>query len=96
MRITANQTLSRTLRVLIGAVGGYAFTNGYIAFVGALLPRLGLATGEAVAFAVLSGILVFLGIVILATATASPVRTTAVIAVAATAMIFGAPLLVSG
>ena len=95
MGITASQNGSRAARVAVAAIGGYAFTNGYIALVGALLSRLGLATGEAVAFATMTGLLVFLGVVVLAVATKALLRTTALIAVTSAGMIFGAPLLVS-
>ena len=96
MNWSPGPNLARTLRLLLAALGGYAFAAGYIALLGAGLPHLGIARGEAVSLGMMTGLVVFAWIVVWAVATAKPVRTAVMIAGVSAGMIVGAPLLAGG
>ncbi|MEM6414604.1 MAG: hypothetical protein AAF720_08100 [Pseudomonadota bacterium] len=95
MTVHFGPNTSRTFRLFVGAVGGYAFAYGYIAFVASFLALLGLARSEAVSFSSVTGILAFTAVIIWSASTKFFVRTTIVIICASAAMIFSAPILVS-
>ena len=84
----------RTARLCLGALGGYAFTDGYIAFTGAILTRIGLARGEAAFFALFTGLIVFVAVFIWAAATRRFIRTALAVIIVAGAFKVSAPYMV--
>lgn len=54
----------RTARICLGLAGGYAVTATYIGLVAVLLSLLGFPRGEATSFGILSGVVVYLGVII--------------------------------
>lgn len=88
--------MSRALRLLLAALGGYAFAAGMVAVTAAALPRLGWAATESATLGGLLGAPACLAILFWVVASTRPVRT-AVIVFATSAVLLGtAPLLVMG
>lgn len=69
MTARTSHNKERTLRLLLAFLGGYAFASAFIAMVSSLLPYAGMSKAEAVSLAVLIGLLVYLAVIIWATAT---------------------------
>lgn len=83
----------RALRLLLALFGGYAFTVGFIAFIGAGLPHLGAPKSESVILSAMLGLIVYLGVIIWAIACVKPLRAAICILCGAGAMIGFAPLM---
>lgn len=67
---------SRLYRISLAFAGGYLLTAGFIAASGVTLNALGLSPGEASYFGLLSGMLVFFGVIVWAASTKYIVRLT--------------------
>lgn len=78
MRIDRSGAI-KTVRLCLGLFGGYAFTAAYIGLAAVLLSQLGMARGEATSFAILSGVFVYVGVLVWAAATSRPLRTAALV-----------------
>lgn len=91
---SAPTTGSKAVRIALGLVGGYAFTGGYMAIGPVLLAHLGVNRGEALLIGVMTGFLVFVGVIVWAAATRHLIRTTAAVVICAALMIYLAPLIV--
>lgn len=91
-----DSALSRSLRLLVAAVGGYAFAAGFVAVVAAALPLAGMARTESATLGGMLGVLAFLAIIIWVAASARPIRTTLIVFGAAAIMIVAAPMLAAG
>lgn len=88
--------MSRALRLLLAALGGYAFASGLVAMTAAALPRLGWAATESATLGGLLGVPAGLAILLWVVASTRPART-AVIVFAVSAVLLGtASLLVAG
>jgi hypothetical protein len=61
-------------RLIIGFIGGYALTSGFVALTGSLLPLAGIARGEAVNLAALFAVIVYVAACLLMIATRRPLR----------------------
>lgn len=96
MTLGRDNNLTRALRLGVGLVGGYFATSGFIALLGAGLPRLGLSTSESMTLALLLGFCLFPALVIWAAATRYPVAFSAAIAAIAAALNMTAPVLAAG
>ncbi|MEM7360237.1 MAG: hypothetical protein AAF431_14135 [Pseudomonadota bacterium] len=92
--LTNDNTVTRSIRLLIAVVGGYLFTDGFIGLIGVSLPYLGWAQSEALNLAILLGLLAYVIIMIWAISTVRLLFTTVAIFASSAAMIYGAPLLV--
>ena len=89
------QAVVRSARLMLGAIGGYALTNGYIGFVGAALASMGWPKGEAVYFGLLSGMALFVSVLIWFAATRRLAALSLAVLVAAAFMNIVAPLMTS-
>ena len=96
MRVAVRQNAERAYRIGLALFGGYAFTAGYVALVAVLLVLTGLSKVEAVTIAYVSGMVVYVAIAIWAIATATLIRTTAIIVAASFLKIVISPALASG
>lgn len=96
MTYTVGPNLERVLRLLVGMLGGYGFTAGYIALIGSLLSWLGMHRAEAVTLAFVSGLIVYVFVVIWAAATTALLRTGLIIIAASGLMIVVAPIIAKG
>lgn len=83
--------LSRTHRVALGLVGGYFLTDGYIAFLSAGLPRVGMPPAEAVYFGLLTGLVLFVGLAVWVASTRFIGRLTIATLVLSSTLILAAP-----
>jgi hypothetical protein len=88
--------MSRALRLLAAALGGYAFAAGLVAVVAAALPRLGMAGTESATLGGLMGVPACLAIIIWVVASTRPVRTVIIVFAASAIMIGTAPMMVTG
>jgi hypothetical protein len=88
--------LSRALRLLAAALGGYAFAAGLVAVVAAASPRLGMAATESATLGGLLGVPACLAILIWVVASTRPVRTVIIVLAASAIMIGTAPMMVTG
>ena len=85
------QPARRSLRLLLAALGGYAFTSGAVALLGAWLPAAGMARTEATTLGSLLAIPIFLAVIVWAVASTAPIRT-AIIIIASAAIMIGLSL----
>lgn len=88
--------LARSLRLLVGVVGGYAFAAGVVAIIGAAAVAGGMARSESATLGAMLGLLVYPAIIIWAAASSRPLRTAGWVGAGAVTMLLGAPLLVPG
>ncbi len=88
--------MPRALRLLVAALGGYAFAAGLVALVATASPHMGMAPTESATLGGMLGIGVFLAILIWLVASTRPVRATLVVLAASALMIGTAPLLAAG
>ncbi|MEM9170390.1 MAG: hypothetical protein AAGC56_12145 [Pseudomonadota bacterium] len=86
---------SRSSRTLLALGGGYGLTNGYIAFLAAGLPRLGVPPAEAAYFGLLTGLVLFVGFAVWAAATRHLVLMTGAAIALAVALTATAPIIAS-
>lgn len=82
----------RALRLAIGVIGGYLFTNSFIAMVGAGLPHLGVPQSEALLLAIILGLLAYLAVIIWVIAAPRLILVASVI-LGLTILMFGASLM---
>ncbi|MEM9623009.1 MAG: hypothetical protein AAF993_15265 [Pseudomonadota bacterium] len=85
----------KLFRLVLGLVGGFAFTAGYIATGGVLFNAAGLSAGDAVTLAVFTGLLLFVALLIWCAATTHLLRTFGIVTLGSMVMLFGAPVLVT-
>lgn len=95
MGLTA-ASMARAARLTVALVGGYAFTAGLIAVIGAGFPHLGMTKSEAATLGAITGLLAYAGVIVWAVSSARPVRSSIVIVAAAAGMILLAPQLAQG
>lgn len=81
------------MRLIVAALGGYAFAAGVVAMIAAALPRAGMARTESATLGGMLGMLVYLAIVIWVVASTRPMRTSLFVLAAAAIMIGAAPLI---
>lgn len=93
---TPGLNLTRSLRLIVGAIGGYVFAAGVVAVVGVVLPALGMAASESATLGGMLGFLVYPAIIIWAAASSRPVRMALVVFLGAAMMITVAPMMVQG
>lgn len=74
-------------RLIIGFVGGYALTSGFVALTGSVLPLVGMARGETTNLAALLALFVYVPACLLMIATRRPLRDGAIVAACAAASI---------
>lgn len=96
MTLSADNNLTRSLRLATGLIGGYFVTSGSIAILGSALPLTGMATSEALTLALLLGFCLFPALVIWAAATRRLITFSAAILVLAVVLNVAAPMLVGG
>lgn len=60
MNGATGSSFGRAIRLMVGVIGGYLFTNGFIAIVGAGLPHLGVPQSEALFLAIILGFMIYL------------------------------------
>ncbi len=83
----------RSLRILAAALGGYAFTSGYVASASTLLFVFGVTRGEAAILAVMTAFLMWLVVALWALGSSHPVRTAGLIVLASIVMLCAPPQL---
>jgi len=88
--------VSRALRLLLAALGGYAFAAGLVAMTAAALPCLGWAATESATLGGLLGVPAGLAILLWVVATMRPVRTAVIVFAVSAALLGAAPLLAAG
>ncbi|MEM9057575.1 MAG: iron transporter [Pseudomonadota bacterium] len=96
MNALQNPYATRAGRILFALFGGYFLTAGYISAVAVALSALGLARSEAASLGLMTGMIVYVTIVLWVAATPRPLRLAAGIAVAAIGLHLGATLLTAG
>ena len=94
--MSGETTLARSGRLAVALIGGYAFTAGLVAMIGAGLPHWGMERVEAATLGAILGLPAYLVIIIWVASSVRPWRTALVIAVAALTMILLAPMLAGG
>lgn len=90
MTYAVGPNLDRVVRLLVGTIGGYAFTAGYIAIAAIAIAATGISRAEAVTLAYVSGLIIYVFIVIWSAATRALLRTSFLIFGLGGAMIMSA------
>lgn len=96
MTLSQDNNLTRSLRLVVGLVGGYFVTSGFIAALGSALLLTGMATSEALTLALLLGFCLFPALVIWAAATRRLVIFSAAMLVLAVVLDLSSPMLAGG
>lgn len=91
-----NTNIDRSIRLLLGAFGGYAFTAGWIALIGALLARTSISQAGAINIAFVSGLIAYVVVIIWASATSALLRTAMIVIASSALMITVAPHIAEG
>ncbi len=91
MNIAIKNNITRTLRLLIGGIGGYFFSNGFMAIIGLSLPHLGMAQSESLILAIVIGLFIYISIILWVIATRHLAVVTSLIAAFSSLVFFTAP-----
>lgn len=92
----AESSLFRSLRLVVAALGGYAFAAGFVAIVATALPHAGMASSESATLGGMLGVLVYLAVILWVAASARPIRTASIVFALSAIMIGTAPMMAAG
>lgn len=100
IRVGQNMSLTKapvtkvSVKILIAILGGYAFTSGYVAFLSIMLAKYGMKIGEALMLSAMTGLIVYLGVILWMFSTQHVLRTSIIIVSVAAIIIPTTPYLV--
>lgn len=87
MAIQKETNFSQSLRLVVAALGGYAFAAGLVAIIAIVLPSFGMPASESAMLGGLLGILIYLSIIIWVVSSSKPVCTAIIIFLSAASML---------